>query len=114
MSYDVYIADECFNYTFNVSKLFYDHIPDSGKGGGIREIEGLTGKQCAALLCDALGNIERTVSANWSDRDVGEPKFCATYDSANGWGSAIGGIMFLSRILSACVKNPRAKVRACL
>lgn len=114
MSYDVYIAGESFNYTFNVSKLFYDHIPDSGKGGGIRELEGLTGRQCALRLCDAIDRIDKTVLANWENGVVGEPRFCAAYDSPNGWGSAIGGILFLSRILSACVKNPRAKVRVCL
>lgn len=111
MSYDVYIGEHSFNYTFNVSKLFYDHIPDGGKGGGLRELDGITGKASAALLFDAFERIEGTHMKYWRNNVVGEPEFCALYDSPNGWGSTVGALIFLSQILGACAKSPRKRVR---
>lgn len=110
MSYDVGIGSESFNFTSNVSKLFYDHIPDTGKGGGLHEIRGLTGKQAVAVLHEAFDRIERRRIELWQTNDVGEPHFCARYDVANGWGSAVGGLIFLAQILAACASNPRKRV----
>ena len=45
------------------------------------------------------------------DDDVGEPNFCAAYDASNGWGSAVGGLIFLAEILAACAEFQRKKVR---
>ena len=111
MSYDVSIGRENYNYTYNVSKLFYDHILDVGAGGGINELDGKTGKQCVSILADSIRRMDDTRINLWQADEVGEPHFCAKYDSPNGWGSALGGIVFLSRILSECALNPRAKVR---
>jgi hypothetical protein len=106
MSYDVYIGDRSFNYTSNVSKLFYDHIPD-----GIHALHGLTGKQAVEVLDGAFNRLNRTRIDLWREHDVGEPRFCAKYDAPNGWGSALGAIVFLAEILAACAQNPRKKVR---
>lgn len=106
MSYDVDIGGQSFNYTYNVYRLFDDHMPN-----GIRGLDGMTGAQAARCLSDVMDAIHRTVLSHWHETDVGEPKFCAVYDSPNGWGSAIGGILFLSQIMAACQKFPRHKVR---
>lgn len=111
MSYDVSIGDQSFNYTYNVSRLFYDHIPAERERGGLSEIDGLNGKQAALVLADAFERINRTRRELWSEAEVGEPKFCARYDAPNGWGSTVGGIVFLANIMAACHANPRKKVR---
>ena len=114
VSAHVYINNESFNYTHNVSRLWYDHIPDTGKGGGLRELDGLTGRQAFAVLADCISSIEETRLRLWCDDTIGEPKFCAAYDARNGWGSAVGGLLFLSLIMAACAKNPRHRVRVSL
>lgn len=112
MSYDVSIGDQSFNYTYNVSALFYDHIPASEGGrGGLHELDGKTGKQAVAILADAFDCIRRTYVDLWEKDAVGEPAFCAKYDSPNGWGSTVGALIFLSRIMAACALNPRKRIR---
>lgn len=106
MSYDVTIGDQSFNYTSNVSDLFYDHIV-----GGLPSLDGLTGKQAGERLRQAFKAINDTRNALWSEGAKGEPEFCAKYDAPNGWGSAIGGILFLARIFSACAQHPRSILR---
>mgnify|MGYP003504240381 FL=1 len=113
MSYDVGIGSVSHNYTSNVSRLFYDHIPDFGKGGGLHELNGLTGKQAADIIADAFDRIDGTRSKFWSEGSVGEVEFSAKYDAPNGWGSAIGALVFLAKIQGACIKNPRCKVFVC-
>lgn len=108
MSYDVSIGDQSFNYTSNVAKLWYDHIPDDGKGGGLHELHGLTGKEAVALLGEAFSRIDDARFGNGRDH-----AFFSQYDAANGWGSAYGGLLFMARIMTACAKNPRKKVHVC-
>lgn len=111
MSYDVSIGSESFNYTSNVSNLFYDHIPVKRSRGGIHEIDGLTGAQAARVLGEAFGRMNGTRHRLYVDGARGEPRFDLEYSAANGWGSAIGGIIFLGEIMGACVANPRKRVR---
>jgi hypothetical protein len=106
MSYDVWIGDNDFNYTSNVSSLFSDHI-----NGGLLSLDGLTGKQAVERLASAFDEINKSRVAVWNEGARGEPEFCAQYDAENGWGSALGGILFLSRILAACARNPRKTLR---
>lgn len=114
MSYDIDIGRENFNYTSNVARLFYDHIPATDEErGGLHSLNGLTGKQAAEVLRVAFDQIDRSVMRDWNDTDVGEPKFCGRYDPANGWGSTVGALVFLARIMAACHANPRCKVRVC-
>lgn len=111
MSYDVYVGKgESHNYTYNVSKLFYDHIPMVDARGGLSEIDGKTGKQAAVILSDAIERIDRTRHRVWNNGSVGDQEFRAMYDAPNGWGSTIGAIMFLTKIMIDCYQNPRAKV----
>lgn len=110
MSYDVAIGDFEGNYTWNVSPLFYDHIPAVRGKGGLEEIDGLTGKQALPILRDAFERINNTRHSLWSHGAVGEPAMCARYDAANGWGSLVGGLIFLAQIMAACAAHPRKKV----
>jgi hypothetical protein len=111
VSYDVYIGRESFNYTSNVAQLFYDHIPATDESrGGLHQLHGKTGKQAGEILSDAFDRIYQTRAKNWSENQIGDPKFCAIYDADNGWGSTVGGLLFLSRIMAACFRNPRNKV----
>ena len=111
MSYDVDIGGKSFNYTSNVGKLFYDHIPTGENGeSGLRALDGLTGRQAGLVLSNAFDRIQATRHTHWRRDDVGETEFRARYDAPNGWGSAIGGLVFLSQIMAACFQNPRCKV----
>ena len=112
VSYDVDIGSRSFNYTSNVGKLFYDHIPvDENGESGLRALDGLTGKQAGLVLSAAFDRIQATRHILWRIDDVGETEFRARYDAPNGWGSAIGGLLFIAQIMAACFENPRAKVR---
>ena len=112
MSYDVDIGDHSFNYTYNVSKLFYDHIPEThGQPGGVYALHGLTGKQAAKVIGSFFNNVCETKNTLWKSDVVGEPDFCARYDAPNGWGSTIGGLLFMAIIFVACIENPRKIVR---
>ena len=115
MSYDISIGDASFNYTSNVAAMFYDHIPQQDSRGGLHELHGKTGKQAAEILSQTWDRIHNTKLNLWRDNlqgaaVVGEPEFCAKYDAPNGWGSAVGGLIFLGQVMSACVANPRKKV----
>lgn len=105
MSYDVSIGDAWFNYTSNVAALFYDHIPprDEGCCGGLHALNGLTGKQAVTILQDAF----RAIHQGYCD----DPRFGTKYDAPNGWGSTVGGLIFLAQIFAACAANPRKKVK---
>lgn len=112
MSYDIYIGGENFNYTSNGTAIFYDHMPaEEGQRGGLHNLEGLTGRQAALVIRDALDRIHRTRMDLWRDGEVGSRTFCAKYDPPNGWGSTVGAILFLSRVLAECAAKPRSKVR---
>ena len=111
MSYDIDIGRASFNYTSNVSQFFYDHIEDCGSGGGLRELDGKTGKQCVAVLTDAFKRISTTRRELYVDGTAGEPAMCAKYDAPNGWGSMVGAMCLLSEILGECAQHPRAVAR---
>ncbi len=46
MSYDMYIGDESFNYTYNVADMWYSIYPEKG----IRTHYGMTGKSSVESL----------------------------------------------------------------
>ena len=110
MSYDIGIGSTWFNYTSNVAKLFYDHIPARDSRGGLHELDGKTGKQAGDILADAFDRIQKTKLETWRSGVVGEPEFCARYDSPNGWGSTVGALILLSQVMAACYQNPRKRV----
>lgn len=99
MSYDVVIGDFDANYTSNVSSMWYDSIPDAGKGGGLRELDGLTGKEAHSVLSRAFDTLDRMYPLD--------------YDAPNGWGSTSGALIFTARIMAACSKHKKKRVRVC-
>lgn len=105
MSYDLYIGDAGLNYTSNLSPIFYDHIPAERDRGGLHELHGLTGKQAASAIADALDRIHSTYIGCGSTQ-----AFRAKYDAKNGWGSTDGALLFLARFMAMCHENPRKKV----
>lgn len=113
MSYDVSIGSFSRNYTSNVSALWYDHIPDMGQGGGLRELHGLTGAKAVSILADAFAAMNRTRHSLCVDGGIGESEMSAKYDSRNGWGSMVGAIIYMGEIMGACAANPRKKVHVC-
>ncbi len=106
MSYDFSINDVWLNYTSNGCSIFYDHIPDSGKGGGLRELDNIKGKEAAIILGEFMVAANKSRLSLYVDYAVGEPEFCRKYDSPNGWGSAIGAILFAGQMMHACIVNP--------
>lgn len=113
MSYDIYVGGESFNYTSNVAKLFYDHIPalEDGGRGGLDELHGKTGKAATAILKDAFDRIHLSYLKDWTVGEVGSSTFSSRYDPPNGWGSTVGALIFLAQVMAACASNPRKKVR---
>ena len=111
MSYDVDVggSDEHLNYTSNVRKLFYNHIPDNGKGGGIRELHNTPNTEVVQIMSNFFQSVneERHNSRPWNTPEVvGEPEMCAKYDSPGGWGSLVGALVFSARILAEAAKYP--------
>ena len=110
MSYDIDIGDEEYNYTSNVGEMYHKHIEHNGITG-VQCLDGLTGKQAGDVLKHAFDNILWEVLDYWHRDTVGEPQFCKLYDSPNGWGSTVGGLLFLAQVMAGCYANPRCKVR---
>lgn len=107
MSYDVDIGDSQFNYTYNLSPMFYYLIPKNENGtGGINLLDGMTGEQAFTVLADALEKAGDEVS-DWFEPSTYRMKF----DAPNGWGTTVGGLMFMANIMAACARNPRKHVR---
>jgi len=111
MSYDISVGKWSGNYTSNVSALFYDHMPESDNVlGGLNGLHGLKGREAGDRIAEAFERISHTRRKLYVDGAIGEPAFCAKYDAKNGWGSAIGGLVFLAEIMAACYQHPLAKV----
>lgn len=92
MSYDMRIADENFNYTYNVSGMWYASEPEKG----IRAIYGLDGKNAVPVL----RKMREYMEDNWDAMLDMEPE--------NGWGSAVGALDFLGKLIMASIRNPDA------
>jgi len=110
MSYDISIGTDSFNYTFNLSAFFRDAIRDYGKGGGLQELEGVTGARACTILTLAFEDIHGIYLNEWRASVPGARDFCTKYDAPNGWGSTVGALIFLAQILGACSRNRRARV----
>ena len=94
MSYDVDVADESFNYTYNLARFFIDfdvHPPT--------RLRGLTGAQAADRIYDALRLI-----TSWPVARLEE------YNAPNGWGDWAGATVWLMQIRDAAKANPDAIV----
>lgn len=106
MSYDVYIGDSHFNYTFNGSQLWYQHI-----NGGLPALDGLKGSEAAEKIGDAFTALRETYVRMWKPNEVGAASFRAQYDAPNGWGSTVGILIFMGEIMTACIRNPNETLR---
>ena len=107
MSYDITIGDESFNHTSNQSAMWYRHIPPNG----LKDLDGKTGKEAVAILSVFFDSLHREYLDDWQSGVAGNPRFTARYDASNGWGSTISAIMFVARVMAACHRALRKKVR---
>lgn len=90
MSYDMSIGDESFNYTYNVSAMWYAAMPAIG----IRAHYGLSGKSAITPLRYIRGYME----------DHREELI--ELDPENGWGDYDGAVEFVSSLIMASIRNP--------
>jgi hypothetical protein len=97
MSYDVYVggSDQDLNMTSNIGKMYYDHIPDTGKGGGIRELHETKNADVVQIIATFFDTV------NGLDRNE-----IAAYNATNGWGTGVGALIFMARIMGAAAQNP--------
>ena len=92
MSYDMHIADEDFNYTYNVAPMWYAAIPDAG----IRTHYGMTGRQALR----PLRHIREYMEDHRDDLVKLNPD--------NGWGDYDGALQFVTDLIGASLRNPNA------
>lgn len=86
-----------FNYTYNVSPMWYKMFP---KANGMVDIDYMTGKQAAKRLNKAISRMQK----NEESMRLLEPD--------NGWGSYTGFLQFLKQLLTASEKCPDGIWRA--
>ena len=89
MSYDMRIGKEEFNYTYNVSGMFYAHNQQ-----GIRLHYGMTGKEAIK----PLRKLRKFMENNMEDLLKLNPE--------NGWGDYYGALEFVNKLILASIRNP--------
>ena len=83
------IGDESFNYTYNVSDMWYAAIPETG----IRTHYGMTGRDAIEPLVKIINYmLEHEVEMRKIEPD-------------NGWGSYDGALDFVGRLINASLRN---------
>lgn len=92
MSYDINIGRESFNYTYNVSGMWYAAKPEKG----IRCFYGKTG-------AEALQDLKEIRDYMEDHRDE-----LLKMEPANGWGSYQGALDFVNKLIAASLSNPSA------
>lgn len=99
MSLDLEIGEESeyYNYTYNVSDMWYKIYPEDK---GMVQIEGMTGIKASCKIIHAI-EILRNNSPLFRKM---EPK--------NKWGSYEGFLAFLKEVFDACMRHPYAIWRA--
>ena len=90
MSYDINIAEERFNVTFNVSPMFYAALPDDG----IRTIYGKTGAEALPIL--------QEIRAYFEDNK----NYLASLEPSNGWGTFDNTYRCLCKMVRVSMNNP--------
>lgn len=115
MSYDVTIGEFSENYTSNIGKLFHNHIKRSGMTEdqditGLQALDGLYGFEAITYLYHAWSNINAERQAFLTKGQIGEPEMEAKYNAPNGWGSLVGGLIYLGKITAACATYPHERV----
>ncbi len=89
MSYSMSIGQEEYNYTYNVSAMWYDCYEDKG----IRKHYGLTGEQAIPVL--------RKLHTHMMYNNKKLKKF----NPSNGWGDFDGALKFVSDLIIASINN---------
>ena len=92
MSYDMSIGDSDFNYTYNVSKMWYACYPNKG----IREHYGHTGRQALPTLRKLRNYMEENQET------------LIEFEPENGWGSYRGALQFVNELIEASLDYPNA------
>lgn len=90
MSYDISNDHESFNYTYNVSGMWYDCYPEKG----IREFYGLSGKDAVPVLRKLREHMEDNAERL---REM-EPD--------NGWGTFDGALAFVTELIIESLRHP--------
>ncbi len=84
------IGEEEFNYTYNVSPMWYACFPENG----IRQHYGKTGGEALDILRYLRGYMEDNREA------------LMKLDPENGWGSYDGALQFVTDLINASIRNP--------
>ena len=84
------IGDNWFNYTYNVGEMWYACYKDKG----IRQHYGLSGKEAIPVL----RKLREYMEDNKEQLIKMEPP--------NGWGSYIGALEFVNKLIIASLENP--------
>ena len=90
MSFDFQIGNEDFNYTYNVSPMFYACYPEHG----IRIIDGFIGKRAEFNL-----NVLREYM-------IEHARELEAMNPTNGWGDYIGALQLVNNLLHASQRHP--------
>ena len=68
MSYDISIADEEFNHTYNTNTLFKEILPgDAGREAGIKGLYGMTGAEAAEYIEAGLERLNKMLGDKGED-----------------------------------------------
>ena len=90
MSYDMSIGDEEFNYTYNVSEMWYDCYDNDG----IRKHYNLKGEDAIPIL--------KTLQSHM----IHSKERLEKMNPRNGWGSYEGALNFVNDLIEASKRNP--------
>lgn len=90
-------STESFNYTYNASMMWHKICPTDDR---MVQIEGMTGQQVAKKIRAAIAEMES------------RPTELKKLEPENGWGSYVGFLQFLYKILDASERNPDSIWRA--
>ena len=87
-----------FNYTYNVSPMWYKIYPDAKN---MVDIDGMTGEEAYKKLSYARKVLES------------QPKEFMALNPSNGWGSYDGFLDFINELIKACMDNPKLVWDSC-
>jgi len=90
MSYDIRIAEETFNITYNVAPMFYKYNKE-----GVRCIYGKTGAQAATLLLDMYSYF------------IESKEELEKMNPENGWGSWKNTTNCIHKMMMTSLDNPK-------
>ena len=97
MSLDLIIGDKDFNYTYNLSHIWYKCYPDAE---GMVDIEGLTGKEAQSII----NLVIEMILLNYEE--------WATLDPDNFWGDLDSFYLWLCELRLESIKQPNEKWKA--